>query len=97
MARKPAVDEKSLPKMVLRKLNALKRSIGDELGARVFAEWLKEKPRPSVEAPADRTAAAIAGAVERLIADGRIKSLPRGGYVVKRGRGRVIVEPAAAR
>jgi hypothetical protein len=37
---------------------------------------------------------AIAGAVEKLIADRKIRELPRDGYVVRRGRGRVVVEPA---
>jgi len=43
-------------------------------------------------APVDRTAEAIAVAVMGLIESGTIRSLPRSGYTVRRGRGRVVVE-----
>ncbi|MDP6704955.1 MAG: hypothetical protein QF893_01320 [Alphaproteobacteria bacterium] len=49
------------------------------------------RPARKKAAPADETADAIATTVMKLIADGKIKGLPRRGYVVKRGRGRVIV------
>ena len=42
----------------------------------------------------NKTAEAIAGAVMGLIEDGKIKGLPRGGFTVRRGRGRVVVEPS---
>ena len=93
MARK-TIDESKLTRMEVRKLNALRKSIGDELGVRIFLEWYRTRPEPGVAATSDKVVAAIAEAVGQLIADGRIKSLPRGGYVVKRGRGRVIVEAA---
>ena len=86
------IDESKLTKGEIRKLNALRRSIGDSLGEKAFAAWLKERPAPSLEpAPGDTTAEAIAGAVMALIEDGTIKGLPRGGYHVRRGRGRVVV------
>lgn len=94
MARKPTVDEKALTKMEVRKLNALRRSIGDDLGTKAFLEWLRAKPEKTTGPMADKTAEAIGTVVERLISDGKIGSIRRGGYVVKRGRGRVIVEPA---
>lgn len=93
MVRTPGIDESKLTKMELRKLNALRKSVGDEIAARAFSQWLKERPAraSSVGQRTDRTATAIAGAVEGLIADRTIRSIPRGGYIVKRGRGRVVV------
>lgn len=94
MARKPTVDEKALTKMEIRKLNALKKSIGDELGTKTFLEWLAKKPEKAIGPMVDKNAAAIAAAVGKLIAEGKISGIRRGGYVVRRGRGRVIVELA---
>ncbi len=92
MAKKSNIDPSQLSKMEVRKLNALRRSIGDELGNKAFAEWHRNKPAPAKAKPTDKTAEAIAKAVEGLISGGKFKSLPRGGYIVKRGRGRVVVE-----
>jgi hypothetical protein len=39
----------------------------------------------------DRNAAAIAQAIEAVVLEGKVR-IPRGGYFVRRGRGRVIVE-----
>ncbi len=94
MARKPSLDESNLTKMEVRKLNALRKSIGDDLGSKAFAEWHKFRPVAPKAAPVDRTAEAIAVAVMGLIESGTIRSLPRGGYTVRRGRGRVVVQSA---
>ena len=86
------IDESNLTKGEIRKLNALRKSIGDSLGEKAFAAWLKERPAPSTKAvPVDKTAQAIAEAVMGLIEGGTIKGIPRGGYTVQRGRGRVVV------
>jgi hypothetical protein len=95
MARSPSADRSQLSKMELRKLNALCKSIGDELGAKAFNEWRRARPAPEKAEPIDKTAEAIAEAVMKLINGGAIKSLPRGGYTIKRGRGRVVVEAAS--
>lgn len=94
MPRKTSIDESSLSKMEIRKLNALRKSIGDDLGAKAFTEWYKNRPAPKQSQPADKTAEAVAEAIMGLIEKGKINSLPRGGYLVKRGRGRVVVAPA---
>ncbi len=78
--------------MEIRKLNALRRSIGDQLGEKAFAEWMRKRPDKAATPPVDKAAEAIADSVMTLISSGKIKSLPRNGYVVKRGRGRVVVE-----
>ena len=93
-AKTPAavkIDEKTLTKGELRKLNMLRKSVGTKLGETTFAKWYAEK---EVAAPAtDMNATLIAQALEPLVKSNKIK-LPRGGYLLRRGRGRVIVEPA---
>ncbi len=93
MARKSNLDESTLTKMQIRKLNALRKSIGDDLGTKAFTEWLSSQAS-KVEEPVDKTAEAVAAAVMALISKGTIRPLPRGGYLIKRGRGRVVVTPA---
>ena len=39
-----AINEKSLSKGQLRKLNALRKSLGDKIADTAFAQWLKEQP-----------------------------------------------------
>ena len=91
----PKINEAKLTKGELRKLNALRKSVGEKIGNEAFAEWMKSRPAPSAPtSTGDPTADAIAGAVMALIDKGTIKGLPRGGYVVRRGRGRVVVTPA---
>ncbi len=93
MALLPRLDETSLTKMEVRKLDALRKSIGDDLGTKAFAEWHRSRPAAATKAaPVDKTVQAIAEAVMGLIEDGTIKGIPRGGYTVRRGRGRVVVE-----
>ncbi len=92
MARKPRLDEASLPKMQVRKLNALRKSIGDDLGTSAFIQWQRSRPTAPKTAPVDKAAEAIAEAIMGLIDSRKIRSIPRGGYVVRRGRGRVVVE-----
>ncbi len=96
MARKPAskIDEKALTKGELRKLNALRKSVGGDIGEKAFVEWLRKKPAAVVELE-DKDAALIADTLIPLIEKNRLQ-IPRGGYLVRRGRGRVIVERPAS-
>ncbi len=96
MARKPApkLDEKALTKGELRKLNALRNSIGEDIGDKAFVEWLREKPAAVAEFE-DKDAALIADTLISLIEKNKLQ-IPRGGYLVRRGRGRVIVERPAS-
>ena len=83
------VDEKSLTKGELRKLNALRKSIGDELADEAFAKWYEQKDR-SKGSPEDPNIQMIETALNPLISKVRIS---RGSaYAVRRGRGRFIVE-----
>lgn len=89
-----SIDEKSLSKGDLRKLNALRKSLGPEIAERAFAEWLEKKPQ-GANGGTDRNAAMIADALYDLVEKQNMQ-FPRGGYIVRRGRGRVIVESAGA-
>ena len=84
------IDESTLTKGQLRKLNALRKSVGDEVGERAFAEWLALQgaagPKP------DSNAATIVDRLWPMVEQGAL-SIPRGGYLIRRGRGRIIVEP----
>jgi hypothetical protein len=87
---KSLIDEALLTKGQLRKLNAVRKSFGPEIADKAFAQWLAEAPKELAE-PEDLNAKAIAAKLEPLVLSGKIK-IPRGGYLVRRGRGRVIVE-----
>ena len=78
--------EKNLTKGQLRKLKALRKSVGPAIGERAFVKWLK-KANPK----GDRNADLIAEAVHAVLKKKRL-SLPRGGYLVRRVRGWVLVE-----
>ncbi len=47
MARKPPpkLDEKALTKGELRKLTALRKSVGEDMGDKAFMDWLRKKLR----------------------------------------------------
>ncbi len=96
MARKPApkLDEKALTKGELRKLDALRKSVGEDIGDKAFMDWLRQKPAGKL-APEDKNATLIADTLIPLIEKNELQ-IPRGGYLVRRGRGRVIVERPAS-
>ena len=85
------IDESTLTKGQRRKLNALRKSIGDEIAERAFLEWLSS--RPGAGTAPDGNAALIVDTLWPLVQQGRLM-IPRGGYLLRRGRGRIIVEPA---
>lgn len=82
------IDEAALTKGQVRKLNALRRSLGPAIADEAFAKWLAQ---PAEAPEADRNAEVISDALWAMVQEGRV-SIRRGGYVVRRGRGRVIVE-----
>ena len=85
------IDEGGLTKGQLRKLRALKKSVGAEIGERAFATWLASQG--GAAAQPDPNAATIVGTLWPLVQEGTL-AIPRGGYLIKRGRGRIIVEAA---
>ncbi len=84
------INEAALTKGELRKLNALRKSVGDKIAEKAFSKWLKSKPKAGAAATRDRNAELIAETLGKLVLSGGLR-IPRGGYVVTRGRGRVIV------
>ena len=84
------IDESALNKGEVRKLNALRKSVGDDLGEKTFTEWLKKRGAAKSTPSEDKNAAMIAEALVKLIDEKKLR-IPRGGYLVSRGRGRVIV------
>ena len=87
--KKSRVDVRNLSKGQRRKLNALRKSLGDEIADRAFAEWMENQH--SGDGVSDKNAGKIIEALQPLIETGRLR-IPRGGYIVRRGRGRVIIE-----
>ena len=85
------IDEGALTKGQLRKLNALRKSVGEEVGERAFAAWLASQG--AADEKEDGNAALVVDTLWPLIEQGRL-AIPRGGYLLRRGRGRIIVEPA---
>ena len=85
------IDEANLTKGQLRKLNALRKSLGAAIADEAFAKWLV---RANDEPEIDENARVIADALWDLVQDGKLM-IQRGGYIVRRGRGRVIVEARA--
>ena len=85
------IDESGLTKGQLRKLRALRKSVGDEIAARAFAEWLATQQAASGKV--DGNAATIVEMLWPMVQAGTL-AIPRGGYLIRRGRGRIIVEPA---
>ena len=85
------IDESALTKGQARKLNALRKSVGDEIAERTFLEWLSSQS--AAGAARDENAQLIVDTLWPLVQEGRI-ALPRGGYLLRRGRGRIIVEAA---
>ena len=90
-ASSKGIDEGSLTKGQLRKLTALRKSVGDEIGERTFAMWLTSQG--TVDRKEDGNAATIIDTLWPLVEDGAL-AIPRGGYLLRRGRGRIIVEAA---
>ena len=85
---KPGIDESTLSKGELRKLNALRKSLGDEIAEEAFTKWLAQQSTGSVAS--DPNIALIEEALAPLIEQIR---MPRGTvYTISRGRGRFLVK-----
>ena len=87
--RGTSVDERNLSKGQLRKLNALRKSLGEDIAERAFAQWIEAQD--STDIAPDKNAGQILDALLPLVQKNKLR-IPRGGFIVRRGRGRVIVE-----
>ncbi|MBG05030.1 MAG: hypothetical protein CMM59_13255 [Rhodospirillaceae bacterium] len=81
------LDEKKLTKGQIRKLNALRKSIGDKLGEEAFSKWLKEQVSLEPKEKTDPVSEKILEALKPLQNDKTFK-LGNKGYIVKRARGK---------
>ena len=82
------MDEMSLTKGQVRKLNALKKSIGEELGAETFTKWLSNQEKKKNEgAKVDPVAIKLQEVLSPLGSDPSVR-LGNKGYTIKRARGK---------
>ena len=79
-----AIDESKLNKGQLRKLGALRRYVGDELGEEAFGKWMAQQ---AAAAKVDPVAIKIEQALAGLAGD-KSFNLGNYGYTVRRARGK---------
>ena len=80
------IDQSTLTKGQIRKLNALRRSIGDDIAEDAFGKWMKTQSKTPKEVR-DPVADALVAALSNLTADKSFK-LGTKGYVVRRAKGK---------
>jgi hypothetical protein len=80
-----AINEKALTKGEVRKLTALRKSLGDEIANEAFEKWLKDKPAPTTQE--DPIAIKIEKSLGRYANDKKFK-LGNYGYTVKKAKGK---------
>ena len=80
------IDQSTLTKGQIRKLNALRKSVGDEIAEDAFAKWMKTQDKAPKETR-DPVADALVDALAWLQ---NVKSFKLGpkGYVVRRAKGK---------
>ncbi len=81
------IDQKSLTKGQIRKLNALRKSLGDKIADKAFTQWLAEQPAKGSVTKNDPVAEKLVAALSGLEDDKKVR-LGRRGYVVTRAKGR---------
>ena len=82
-----AIDETKLTKGHVRKLNALRRSVGDNLGEEVFGKWLAQQAAAAAVPKRDPIAVKIEEALAAYV-DDRTFRLGNYGYTIRRARGK---------
>ena len=92
MAAKSELIQTDLTKGQIRKLNVLRKSVGPAIGERAFVEWLKGV-NTEKDTAEDKTSAQIAETIQAAL-EKKGRSIPREGYLITRGRGRVLVTRA---
>ena len=76
----------TLTKGQVRKLNALRKSLGDKIAENAFGKWMKMQSKKPIEV-SDPVATALVDALNRLKKD-KTFNLGAKGYVVKRSKGK---------
>ena len=80
------IDQSTLTKGQIRKLNALRKSVGDDIAEEAFGKWMATQSKVTKEAR-DPVADALVAALSHLTSDKSFR-LGRKGYVVRRAKGR---------
>ena len=80
------IDQSTLTKGQIRKLNALRKSVGDDIAENAFGKWMKSQSKSPKELR-DPVADALVAALSNLKSDKSFK-LGTKGYVVKRSKGK---------
>ena len=80
------IDQSTLNKGQIRKLNALRKSVGDDIGDDAFTKWMKTQSKTPKETR-DPVADALVSALSHLYDDKSFK-LGNKGYVVRRAKGK---------
>ena len=82
-----SIDHSTLTKGQVRKLNALRKSVGDDIADVAFGKWLKTQSKTPKEVR-DPVADALVAALSNLKSDKSFK-LGTKGYLVRRAKGKV--------
>ena len=80
------IDQSTLTKGQVRKLNALRKSVGDDIAEDAFGKWMKTQSKTPKEVR-DSVADVLVAALSNLKSDKSFK-LGNKGYVVRRAKGR---------
>ena len=82
-----AIDETGLTKGLVRKLNALRKSLGDDLAEEVFARWLEREAASQARSKPDPVAMKIIQALAGFENDPKF-NLGNYGYTLRRAKGK---------
>ena len=82
-----AIDETRLTKGRVRKMNALRKSVGDELAEEVFAKWLERQATSQAKGKPDPVAMKIVEALTGFENDPKF-NLGNYGYTLRRAKGK---------
>ena len=82
------IDQSTLTKGQIRKLNALRNNVGDDIADVAFGKWMKTQPKAPKEVR-DPVADALVAALSHLTSDKSFK-LGNKGYVVRRAKGKRV-------
>ena len=80
------IDESNLTKGQIRKLNALRKSVGDDIAEDAFSKWMKIQTQTPKDV-SDLVADALVAALDEY-KDDKTFRLGAKGYVVKRSKGK---------
>ena len=81
------IEERTLTKGQVRKHNALRKSIGDDLGEQAFAKWLKRQSFSKKKETVDPVAMKVEQALSGLVEDKSVR-LGNLGYTIRRAKGK---------